>query len=275
MINNLSAVFILFFFLIVNTIIPLPSFAEQKKITGKEVVKNCNYKYQGDDQKSKLVIILKDKNGDEKKTVSIRMWKSYKGDKGIDSKMVLFTTFPPDAKDTAFMRWAYTPQSGKSDDLWIYLPVLRKVRRISARDIDDKFMGSDLTYSDVSNRALEQDKHTFVKIDTIEDIDYYLVESIPKEMNPFYSKRVSWFKKSDNWDNCVKTRVDYHDRKGELLKRQLTEWQNISNAWVWKKVFVENLQTSHSTTFEISDVKINSDLQDRIFTERHLKRGLK
>ncbi len=256
-------------------VVPCVSFAEEEKITGEEVVRKCYYKYQGEDQKSKLVIILRDKNGKEKKTVNTRVWKSYHGENAIDDKMILFTEFPPDAKGMAFMRWGYTPESKKKDDLWIYLPVLRKVRRISARDIDDRFMGSDLTYSDVSIRPLEKDEHKFIKMDTIENQEYFVVESIPKEKNPFYQKRVTWFKKEKEWDNCVEARVDYYDRKGDSLKRLLVEWQKVNNAWVWKKVFVENFQTSHTTTFEITDVEINTGLPDRLFTERSLKQGLR
>ncbi|MEQ6342736.1 MAG: outer membrane lipoprotein-sorting protein [Gammaproteobacteria bacterium] len=242
-------------------------------VTGEDVVKNCDFKNPGNDQRSKLAIILKDSSGSERKNVYLRLWKDYKGAEGVADKMILFTEYPPDAQGAAFMRWAFTRESDKNADQWIYLPALRKIRRVSIRDPGDSFLGSDLTYADISGRAWDEDEHKLIRIETANNNDFYVVESTPKEKSPLYSKRLSWFLKTPTWDGCIKARVDYYDKRGDLLKRQNLRWQKVGPAWVWDKVVVQNVQTLHSSLFEVTNVEINVGLQDSLFAERTLEKG--
>jgi len=257
------------FFLMLGVV--QPSFSQE--LTGLEIVERCGYKNPGDDQRSKLTITLIDKDGNERKNVYLRLWKDYKGEKKIADKMVLFTEYPPDARGAGFMRWAFTKDAGKYADQWIYLPVLRKTRRVSIRDLGDSFLGSDLTYADISGRSPDQDEHKFVKIEQRDGKEFYVVESIPKESKPLYSKRVSWFAKTPDMASCVKVATQYYDAKGTPLKTQTLKWQQIDDAWLWKRVEVKNVQTKHSSVFEIDDAEVNVGLKDDIFTERTLKVG--
>ena len=242
-------------------------------VTGEEVVRHCEYKNAGEDQRSRLTIILKDSTGSERKNVYLRLWKDYKGVNGIVDKMVLFTEYPPDAQGAGFMRWAFTRESDKNADQWIYLPVLRKIRRVSIRDPGDSFLGSDLTYADISGRALDEDDHKLLRIEAAGANDFYVVESTPREKNPLYSKKIAWFQKTPAWDACVKARVDYYDKKGELLKRQQLQWQKAGPAYVWDKVTVQNVQTLHASRFEVTKVEVNVGLKDDVFSERTLQQG--
>ena len=239
--------------------------------TGKEVFERCNYKYPGEDQQSTLAITLREKDGSERKNVYHRLWKDYKGVDGVVDKMVLYTEFPPDAEGAAFMRWAYTAASDKNADQWIYLPVLKKIRRVAIRDPGDSFLGSDLTYADISRRDINADTHKLTQILQRGDKEYFAVESTPVNQKGWlYSKTISWFEKGKDWNGCVKRQVDYYDKKGLPLKQQLIKWQQVGGAWVWSEVLVKNLQTGHSSLFRITDVKINVGLQDDAFTERAL-----
>jgi len=242
-------------------------------VTGNEIVEKCTGKYPGEDQRTKLTIIVRDKDGNERRNVYQRLWKDFKGQNNIADKMVLFTEFPPEAKGNAFMRWAFVPAAGKNADQWIYLPVMRKTRRVSIRDPGDSFLGSDLTYADISPRGLDQDEHKLLKTETRDGGEYYVVESTPKEADPLYSKRVRWFKKDPQWANCVMSAVIYYDGKGEILKKQSLDWQKVQDAWLWKKVEVQNVQTQHSSVFEVDDAEVNVDLAENVFTERSLKKG--
>lgn len=255
---------------------PLVHAQGEAQISGAEIVRNCDYKYAGEDQKSQLTIKLKDQAGNERQTVYLRLWKDYKGADDIQDKMVLFTLYPPDAKGAAFMRTAFSPESRKSADQLIYLPVLRKIRRVSVRDLGDSFLGSDLTYGDISLRRVEDDTHKFVRIDRDrQGREFYVVESVPKEAQSLYGKKVNWYTKTDDWEQCVKVRVDYYDKKDAFLKRQLIKWQRVGPAWVWEKVFVQNAQTFHSSFFEVEKVEINIGLKDELFSERRLRLGIK
>jgi len=246
---------------------------EKPGLTGTQIFQRCGYKYPGEDQRSKFTVILRDRRGNIKKSVYLRYWKDFKGRGGIADKMLLFTIFPPDAKGAAFMRVAYPRDRNKNIDQWIYLPVLRKIRRVSIRDPGDNFLNSNLTYADVSQRALEEDRHKLLGIKKVKDLEFYLVESVPKEKRPLYSKRIFWFLKTRDLNDCVNTRIDYYDPKGELSKEQFIKWQKVDGAWVWDRVLVRSRKTMTASVFQISDVKINTDLPDNIFTARTLQRG--
>lgn len=246
------------------------------QLGGADIVSRCDNKYPGDDQKSQLTIKLADRGGNERQNVYLRLWKDYKGKDGIAEKMVLFTLYPPDAEGAAFMRWAYVPDEQKKADQWIYLPGLRKIRRVSVRDLADSFLGSDLTYGDITLREVDDDEHRLVRIDRDKKgHEYFVVESRPKEPESIYSKKVNWYRAAKDWDQCVKVRVDYYDRKGAFLKRQILQWQKVGPAWVWDKVFVRNVQTFHTSFFEVSKVEPNIGLEESWFTERRLRLGIK
>jgi len=249
------------------------SYGEEVELTGRDIVKQCGFKFPGNDQISTFTVILTDSQGNQKKSVYTRLWKDYQGVKGIVDKMILFTEFPPDAKGTAFMRVAYTPDVGKSADQWVYLPLLAKTRRVTIRDPGDSFLNSDLTHADVSFHSLDNFDYKFIGIQSLRGVDHYVVESLPKGGQSLYKKRVLWFTKTPDWDECSNVRIDYYDTHGDLLKEQDIEWQRIKDAWVWKSVVVHNIQTSHGSEFIISDVSIDTGLKDRLFSERTLKIG--
>lgn len=259
---------------VINGVTPVNASAVGEIPTGKEIFERCNFKYPGEDQQSTLTIILRDKENNEKKNVYRRLWKDYKGTDGVVDKMVLYTQFPPDAEGAAFMRWAYTAVSDKNADQWIYLPVLKKIRRVSIRDPGDSFLGSDLTYADISSRDVKADEHKLVQILKRGNQDFFEVESTPMNKKAaLYSKTISWFVKDEDWDSCIKRQVDFYDKKGEPLKQQIIKWQQVNRAWVWSEVLVKNVQTGHSSLFQITDVKINVGLHDDMFSERALSLG--
>lgn len=250
---------------------PLMAFADEP--TADELVKQCVYKYPGDDNRSILTVMLTDSSGQQRTEEYLRLWKDAKGVDNIADKMVLFTRLPLDAAGTGFMRWAFTRNADRNADQWIYLPSLRKIRRVSVRDPGDSFLGSDLTYADITGRALEEDTHKLLKSETIEGQDYYVVEHLPKEKNPLYTKRISWYAKKSDLSECVTWRIDYYDRRNDLLKRQTLTWQHVGKAWLWDTVNVQNLQTNHASKFSITKPEINVGLKDDIFTERNLQQG--
>jgi len=251
--------------------------AAQERLGPREIVRRCDFKYAGEDQRSELTIILRDKDGNEKKNVYRRLWKDYKGRDGVAEKMLLVTTYPPDARGTGFMRWAYTAETDKSADQWIYLPVLKKIRRVSIRDPGDSFLGSDLTYYDISAHDIDEFDYRLVGARRKGALQVLIVEARPKDRRKaLYSRIVSWYGLvRGDWRNCSKFRVDYYDRKGEPLKQQLIKWQRVNGAWIWDEVAVRNVQTAHSSVFRMREVEVNVGLKDELFTERTLRLGLR
>jgi len=254
--------------------------AEEKEasflMTGKELMSQCGYKLAGKDQTSEFTVTLVDAGGNRKKNVYLRLWKDYAGEKQLLDKMMLFTTFPPDSKGGAFMRTSFVPEAGKSADQWIYLPVLRKIRRVTIRDPGDRFLNSDLTYEDVSFRPIDADEHFYVGTEEVDGKALYKVESTPQLSGSMYSKRLFWIEKGEapDWSECIVGRVTYFDNKGVLLKEQFLDWQKVGGAWMWKKVVVKNIQEKHESIFEMRDVVVDSGLSDRQFSKRAMKAGV-
>lgn len=253
----------------------LANVAMAADLTANDVVQQCEYKNAGADNTSRLSITLIDKDGGERKNVYRRLWKNYREAAGdVADKMVLMTEFPPDARGTGFLRWGYLAASGKMADQWLYLPQLRKIRRVSVRDPGDSFLGSDLTYGDIDDRSVTADTHTLLRMEDIDGQPHYVVESVPKEKNSLYSKRVSWYAKgAAGGAGCVRRKTDYYDRQGLVLKTASLKWQQVGNAWAWDRVQVENVQTHHKSLFEVTEVKVGVGLDDRQFTERELQKG--
>ncbi len=249
-----------------------PSGAILEAPSAADIVSHCDNKYPGRDQRGMLLIVLRDAQGHKHTMGYQRLWRDNRGENGIADKMVLRTIYPPDARGASFMRWTYTTASSKNADQWVYIPALRKLRRVAVRDLNDSFLGSDLTYGDITPRSVNDDEHTLVNIETNADgKQVYVVSSVPHEATSLYGRKVAHFLKSDDWDTCLKTAVDYYDRQGNMLKRQTIAWQRIGVAWLWETVEVKNVQTGHASVFQVRDAAVDTGLRDEQFSERALK----
>ncbi len=241
-------------------------------LSAMDIVRQCDNKNPGKDQVTQLTVTIKNKYGKSRKTVYYRFWKNFFDTEQQLDKMTLFTIAPPEVKNTAFMRYAYAPDAHRNADQWVYLPKLKKLRRVSIRDLGDRFLGSDLTYGDISLRLPRHDKHTLLGSKKSGANRLYLIESTPNESGSIYSRKQAQYEMSK--DNCLKRHISYYDRKGALLKTQSIDWQQIGNAWLWKTVEIKNAQTFGSSIFEVSKAKVNVGVSEKWFTERMLKRGL-
>ena len=250
----------------------LPSAQAGEKLSAREIIERSENVYPGMDQQSKLTFIIKEPGGDERKVILRRYWKNYPKDPEIDSKVLVFHVYPPDTRGTAFMVWTYKSSVGRPEDMWIYLPLLRKVQKLPQHP-NEIFSGSNLKPADMIPRDPGLDKHRLLREETINNQEYYVVESTPKKRDPNYnySKVVKWINKN----NFLKERLDYYDSDGSLLKTQLITWKKVKNAYVWEKVVITNVKTGVQTILYISDIKVDAGLKDRLFTLRTMARGIR
>lgn len=243
--------------------------------TAEEIIQHCEYKPVGDDQKARMTLTNKNKEGLERKSIYRRFLRFYGGDDNqVLEKMLLFAEYPQDSAGIGFMRWEYVPEANRPPDQWLYTPSLRNVRRISVRDAGESFLGSTLALGDIGVRGIKQDKHTYLGIHRQGQKEYYVIESIPQEDNAIYSKRVSFYAKTPEWSQCYKEAVQYFDPKGFRLKTQLIRWQQVNGAWIWSHVEVLNHQTEQLSIFDLDEIELNTGLKDSLFEERVLRRGL-
>ncbi len=250
------------------------AFASDEGEKGSRIIAEANKIYGGKDQQSKLTFIIKEGAGEERKLVMRRAWKNYNGEKGIDSKVIIFQEYPPETNGASFMGWFYRPGSGKKNEAWLYIPLLKKIEQLpDANNRDESFQESDIKPSDMMIRPINLDDHLFLKEETISNKTYDVVESTPKQKDPAYpySKVQSWISK----DEHLKEKIDYYDYEGRLQKRQLISWKKVKNASIWEKVVTSNMISHSATTLNISDIKIDSGLADSYFSQRTMKASAK
>ncbi len=251
---------------LVTAIVALMGLSANAQLTGRQIVEKAYNLPSGDDQTSVLTMTLINKSGQTR----IRKIQQYSKDFGDVEKSIMFFLSPADVKNTSFMNWSYDDEN-KDDDQWIYLPALKKVKRISSDSKSDYFMGSDFTYDDLGDRKLDADVHKLIKEETIDGHPCYVVESVSKDEDYMYSKTKTWIRK----DNFVGMKKEFYDEDGELLKiLTIKKVEKISGFWIITQSEMKNIQKNHKTIIKLTNVKINTGVPASKFTERMMMRGM-
>ncbi len=260
--------------LLAGSILGIPQLTHANGLPdGLEIVQKVNARDEGVGVRRDLKMILTDKRGKQR----IRDTKGFRKYFGEEKRTVLFFKKPSNLKDTGFLTYDY-PNVDKDDDQWLYLPALRKVRRISASDRGDYFLGTDFTYEDMKkeNKVTIEDYHfKTLAQEEINGVMTYKVEMIPKsddiKKELGYSKVVSWID-PNVW---ISRKSEYWDVAGNALKTiQTSDIRQIDGIWTVHRIEAKNHKTGHQTVFEFSNVKYEKDIAEKYFTQRRLKRGL-
>ncbi len=237
-----------------------------EKLTGLDIMKKVYNRPAPKEMEAELTMTLVNSNGGKR----VRKIKQFIKDFGKVEKKIMFFLSPADVRNTSFMNWSYDDPK-KDDDQWIYLPALKKVKRISSDSKGDYFMGSDFTYDDLGDRNPEEDNHKILRTEKINGLECYVIESKPKDEDYMYSKTITWVVK-DRWYGLKKV---FYDEDGEHLKTlTLKKVENIKGYWIITNVEMKNVQKNHKTIMKLSNLKIDSGISSRMFTERMMKRGL-
>ena len=236
-----------------------------QSLTGKQIVEKAYNRETGNDQTSDLTMTLVNKSGNQR----VRKIKQFTKDLGEVEKSIMFFLSPADVKNTSFMSWTY--DSDKSDDQWIYLPALKKTKRISSDSKSDYFMGSDFTYDDLGDRKLEDDTHKLLREETIDGKACYVVESVSKDEDYMYTKTITWIIK----DNFIGLKKEFYDEDEDLLKiLSIKKYEEISGLQIITNSEMKNVQKNHKTSMVLNNVQINTGISVSKFTERMMMRGL-
>lgn len=221
------------------------------KLTGDEVLKKIDDQQFTKDKVSVAVMKLIDSGG----TTTERTLKMYT--KGSNYHLIRFLA-PADIKGTGFL-------SRSSDNMWLYMPALGKVRRIAGHVSTGNFMGSDFNYKDLSSEGLAKD--FTATVESYKDGEYQLVLK-PKPSDSVYSMVKIWVKD----DTFVPLKMEFYDPSGKLLKNLLnTEIKKVGTKWFPMSMTMTNVQENHKTEITVKEIKIDTDLSDRLFTDRALK----
>ena len=239
----------------------------QEKITGLQIIENVYNRETGNDMQGDLTMTLINSRGDQR----VREIKQFVKEFDKMEKKIMFFVSPADVRNTSFVNWSYD-EAGKDDDQWIYLPALKKVKRISSDSKSDYFMGSDFTYDDLGDRHPTDDTHKILREETINGEACYVVESVSKDEDYMYSRTVSWIIK-DKWIGLKK---EFYDEDDEQLKTlTVIKYKKIKSYWIILSSEMHNVQKDHTTKMELANVKLDTGIPANKFTERMMKRGLK
>lgn len=235
--------------------------------TGLEIIKESDKRGSSNDQSVTVTMELINKKG-AKQTRKLEFVEKTSDD-NKRSSLISFI-YPTDVKGTGFLSIENTD---RDDDRWLYMPALKRIRRISASSKGDSFMGSDFSYEDLEREKFDKNNYTLVESKTIDGKDCYVVDCQPKNadiLNSSYTKKRFYIAKS----NYVAVKIEYYDKENALFKiYTATEIKEISGSGKRRAHFMkmENLKTGHKTTLKYEGYKINQGLSDRFFTKQYLE----
>ena len=184
------------------------------------------------------------------------------GDKGL-------TVFdkPRDVKGTAFLTFSHALEA---DEQWIFLPALKRVKRISSTNKSGPFMGSEFAYEDISSFEIPKYAYRYIKDEIIAGEECFVVEAIPQYKHSGYKRIEMWVDKSEYRTQ----KMEFYDRKNSLLKiNTFTNYhQYLDQYWRAHTMTMENQQTGKSTTLNWSNFSFRAGLTDKDFEKNDLKR---
>ncbi|MCK5783813.1 MAG: outer membrane lipoprotein-sorting protein [Desulfobacterales bacterium] len=235
------------------------------------MIKNY-YIDQGRDNTSDMRMELIKKSG-KKRVREVTFWKLERGDE--DKSLMVFRK-PAMDKGVAFLTWEHRY---KDDDQWLYLPAIKRVRRISSAEKHKSFMGSDFSYNDMIMPHPEEFVDILLGEETVDGKQCWLIENIHKTYtgDPEYK---SWkkyqYSKTRSWiikDSYMLIKTEMFDKKGHPVKvYHATDIRQVDGYWTLMKMEMENLKTGHRTIFEITDVKYNIGLTEDFFNQQELRK---
>lgn len=239
----------------------------------REIMQKVEDRDDGDNRISDLEMILIDKNGNQR----VRKMRQSSKDKGEDKQNLIFFLHPADVKDTGFLTYDYDA-ADKDDDQWLYLPALRKSKRIASSDKSGSFMGSDFNYSDMTSRNLEDYDFKLLKESKVGDSKVWMIEALPRSQDVIeetgYEKSIA-FVRQDNY--IVIRAINWIESSKKIRYMEIKKLELIDDIWVGTEVTMttkKGKETLHKTIIRSSNVKFNQSLDDSFFSVRQLEKGL-
>jgi outer membrane lipoprotein-sorting protein len=217
----------------------------------------------GNDSWSEGTMILVQEGGRER----VRELESATKDYGELAKRYIRFTSPRAIADTGFLS---IERHEESDTQYLFLPSLKRSRRIAADQKDRSFVNTDYTYEDMERRAVERDTHTLVGSEKVLGEPCWVLERHPQKAEESqYQKVKSWIVKS----SYLPVKAEFYDKKGKLLKRfEAHEVKVVDGIHTVMKSTMTNLQEGSATRMEIKKVQYNQGLKDVIFTVPYLEK---
>ena len=251
--------------LLATMIVATPLMAETPEEKGLRIAKAADARDSGwKDRTADMVMTLRNRAGDEsiRKIRTKTLEQAGDGDKSLS----LFDE-PADVKGTAMLTFSH---GLKPDDQWLYLPALKRVKRIASRNKSGPFMGSEFAFEDLGSQEVEKYTYKYLREEPCGNgWKCHVVERVPAYKYSGYSRQIGWMDTKE----YRPVKIEFYDRKGAKLKT--LDWKGYKpydNYWRADEMFMQNHLTGKSTTLKWTNYKLNAGLGSGDFNKNALAR---
>lgn len=216
------------------------------------------------DTQVNVQMILRDKRGKER-TRDLRI-NTLEVQEDGDKSLITFDS-PKDQRGTKLLSFSHKVGD---DDQWLYLPALKRVKRIASKNKSGPFVGSEFSFEDLASQEVEKYTYKYLRDEACGELKCYVMERFPVDKNSGYTKQVVWI----DQEELRLIKVDYFDRKRSLLKTLVFDKYEQYEGQFWRPgdMFMENYQTGKSTRLVWQEYKFKTGLADKDFSRNKLKR---
>jgi len=251
---------------------PTPAAAQSAEAKGLAIVQEAERRDLGwGDFTNDGEMILRDSGGNE----SRRIWRGMSFERDAragegDWSVIVFSS-PRDIAGTATLTQAKVEPS--DDDQWLYLPAVKRVKRISSSNRTGKFVGSEFSFEDLGSQEVEDNTYRWLRDEpcpTVPSLTCHVVESFPKNARSGYSKRTTWV---DNQE-YRQHRTDFFNRRGDLEKTLTATGhrQYAGRYWRPARLDMQNVQSGKSTTLLQTNYRFGTGMSEGDFNAQRLPR---
>ncbi|WP_053981721.1 outer membrane lipoprotein-sorting protein [Marinagarivorans algicola] len=216
------------------------------------------------DSHAKMEMILSNKQGQSSRRTMELKTLEVAGDG--DKSLTVFHT-PRDVQGTAFLSYSHALEA---DEQWLYLPALKRVKRISSANKSGPFLGSEFSFEDLSSFEVEKYTYEFIREDTLAGNRVFVVQYTPKYSHSGYTHLEVWIDQKE----YLFRKIEFYDRKASHLKTlEFNEYKAFGKYWRAMEYKVSNHQTGKSTILNWQDYAFKTGLNDADFNKNALKRA--
>ncbi len=241
-------------------------FAQTPEERGLEIVTEADRRDTGfGDSQAGMVMILRNRAGDES-TRQLRVSTLEVSGDG-DRSLTIFD-HPADVSGTAFLSYTHALDA---DDQWLYLPALKRVKRITSKNKSGPFMGSEFAFEDLTSPEIQKYHYKYLRNEKLDGRDTYVIERSPAYENSGYTRLVTWL----DQQMYQPLKVEFYDRKDALLKTLMLDnyKQYLDRYWRANRMTMVNHQTDKSTELTWNDYRFKTGLTERDFDQSSLMRA--
>ncbi|NOX36317.1 MAG: outer membrane lipoprotein-sorting protein [Calditrichaeota bacterium] len=245
----------------------LATASSAQELSGREIMEKALHKTTWKDMQADVTLILQNPRG-EQRVRKIKMFSRKRTEN--ESDMLMRFISPPDVRNTAFL---IIEHADGDDERYLYLPALRRVKRIASSGKGGNFMSSDFSYYDIGRPKLNDWTYRRLPDEVVEGFDCYKIECLPASpeisRDTGYNKIIRWIRK----DILVTVQSHYFDRGNRLWKiLTVPAVEEINGVWFQTDLVMQDVQTNHRSEMKFENIKVNVNLPPRFFSVRYLQR---